>query len=187
MKIKLFSIALLTIILASCAAGEAIEDNTLEILPDNIKKTDLSEHELPVYIYTEKIKDENGVPINMDITHEEGDLDWDIRLGKTFNIIIEDWGDEKKDPVGEIKYMKDLEQFYDYKFIQESEDHVVYSKAIPGDSLNTTYHFYLQKELRDNYFYTVKNNAMEKYTLDQVNIMLEAARSIKPIDEAKTV
>lgn len=165
---------------ASCGEEENKEPEK-EIIPENIKKTDLSEYDLPFFIYTEKIKDENGVPLNMEVLHEEAGLDWEIILGKSFDILVEDWGSERKDPLKEIQRMEELEQHYEYKYIEKTNDYVLYSKGIPGDESHVDYHFFHTIDGGDNYYYSIKSNPMTQFTLDEIKVMLEASKSLKPV------
>jgi hypothetical protein len=179
MKNTLYLFAL--VLIFSCGGDEEI--NNIPVVEETIKKTDLSQFELPFIIQTEKIEDENGVPLNVDVTHDEGELDWELRLGSRFNIVIEDYGDEQKNAITEIKHQQELEQFFDYTYITETEKTVVYSKAIPGDTLNTQHHFYAVKEVGEGYYYTIQSNPAENFTLEEINKMLEASKSLISIDQ----
>lgn len=148
------------------------------VTEENLKKTDLSEYELPFVIQTEKIKDENGSFLNIDVTHEDGELDWILKLGNSFNLVIEDWGDEKLNPKEEVKRQQELEQHFDYNYIKEESNYVVYSKSIPGDTLNTQHYFYSITEVEEGYYYAIKSNPSESFTLKQINSMLEASLSL---------
>lgn len=178
---KKYLLYLLTLALMLTACGEEkTNEPEKEIIPENIKKSDLSEHELPFFIYTEKIKDENGVPLNLEVFHEEAGLDWQIVLGESFDIFVEDWGEEKLNPIQEIERMEELEQHFDFNYLEKTEDYVLYSKAIPNDSAHVDYHFFHTVEFGENYYYSIKSNPMTQFTLDQVKMMLEASKSLKP-------
>lgn len=157
-------------------------ENTENITTEEItKSTDLSSYELPFSIKTEQIKDENGVPLNVDVTHQEGDYEWILKLGDRFNMIIEDWGNEEKNAQSEIQRQQELEQFFIYDFIEEDANYVLYSKAIPGDSLSTEYNFFAVKKV-DDVYYTIKSNPAVNFTLEEAQKMLNASKSLNVID-----
>lgn len=162
-------------ILFSCEEEnkEPLDNNTVEIA----KTSDLTTYELPFLIKTEQIKDKNGVPLNIEVIHEEGDFEWIIKFGERFNLIIEDWGDEEQNASEEIKRQQELEQFFVYNLIEEEEDYTLYSKAIPGDSLSTEFNFYLVKNV-EGIYYTIKSNPAQTFTLDEAKKMLEASKSL---------
>lgn len=178
-KGNIFYFLLISLFLISCG-GEETQKPEPEVIPENIKKTDLTEFEFPFFIYTEKIKDQNGVPFNLEVIHEEAGLDWEIILGNEFNMMIEDWGNEKKNPLAEIQRMEELEQHYEYKYIDKGDNFVLYSKGIPGDAEHVEHHFLYLIEAANNYYYTVKSNPMMEFSLDAAKAMLEASKSITP-------
>lgn len=164
--------------LISCGGEEESNNtNTNTEVVEIAKTTDLTTYELPFSIKTEQIKDKNGVPLNVEVDHEEGDLEWIIKFGERFNIIVEDWGTEEKNAQSEIKRQQELEQFFVYDFIEEGDNSVLYSKAIPGDSVSTEFNFFTVKKV-DDIYYTIKSNPAQQFTLKEAKKMLEASKSL---------
>lgn len=96
-------------------------------------------------------------------------------------MIIEDWGNEEKNAQSEIQRQQELEQFFIYDFIEEDANYVLYSKAIPGDSLSTEYNFFTVKKV-DDVYYTIKSNPAVNFTLEEAQKMLNASKSLHVID-----
>jgi hypothetical protein len=168
---------ILPLFIALSCGEEKTETTTKNKSVETAKTIDLTSYELPFLIKTEQIKDENGVSLNIEVLHEEGDLDWIVKFGERFNLVIEDWGDEEKNASIEIKRQQELEQFFVYGFIENENDYILYSKAIPGDSLSTEYNFYSVKNVGGIY-YTIKSNPAQHFTLEEVKKMLEASKSM---------
>lgn len=175
---KILFLAIPLLFTVSCGETNKEDNNSIEVNEETVKTTDLSQYELPFSIKTEKLTDENGVPLNVEVLHSEGDLEWEIKLGNHFNLIIEDWGNESKNAKNEVNRQKDLEQFFVYNFIEEEDNYVLYSKSIPGDSINVQFNFYAVKKAEAGYFYSIKSNPAENFTLEETKKMLEATKSL---------
>ena len=173
---------ILPLFIAISCGGDKTDSTEQNTSIEIAKTTDLTSYELPFSIKTEQVKDENGVPLNIEVLHEEGDLDWIVKFGDRFSLIIEDWGDEEKNALVEIKRQQELEQFFVYDFIENESDYILYSKSIPGDSLSTEYNFYAVKDVK-GIFYTIKSNPAQNFTLEEAKKMLEASKSLIVADK----
>ncbi|MCT4581896.1 MAG: hypothetical protein N4A35_10795 [Flavobacteriales bacterium] len=123
------------------------------------------------------------------VTHSDGEAKWDLtmRSNKNWSITIEDWGDEEKSVGLEKEIHKETSEVYDYKYIEEGTDYLLFQRALKSGSTTMdektasklpNYHFVVVKNVNGTYI-TIKSNDLGEFRKISAQKMLNAARAIK--------
>lgn len=204
MKKIYFTLALATVF-ASCESGKTEQPNEKEEIKvtEDIKEpaVDLSElrefsmadYDLDATIFIPEnhfmiSEEEEGLEDPV-VTHSDGEAKWDLtmRSNKNWNITIEDWGDEVKSIALEKEINKETSGVYDYNYIEEGNDYLLFQRALKSGSTTMeektasklpNYHFVVVKNINGNYI-TIKSNDMGDFRKISAKKMLNAARAIK--------
>lgn len=123
------------------------------------------------------------------VTHSDGEAKWDLtmRSNKNWSITIEDWDDEEKTVALEKEIHKETSEVYDYKYIEEGSDYLLYQRALKSGSTTMdektasklpNYHFVVVKNINGTYI-TIKSNDLGEFRKVSAQKMLNAARAIK--------
>lgn len=204
MKKIYFTLALATVF-ASCESGKTEQPNEKEEIKvtEEIKEpaVDLSElrefsmadYDLDATIFIPEnhfmiSEEEEGLEDPV-VTHSDGEAKWHLtmRSNKNWNITIEDWGDEVKSIALEKEINKETSEVYDYNYIEEGNDYLLFQRALKSGSTTMeektasklpNYHFVVVKNINGNYI-TIKSNDMGDFRKISAKKMLNAARAIK--------
>jgi len=208
MKKIIFPIAL-SVLLFSCGEDKKDANHTKdtttkeevatpkepEVDLSELRDFDMSPYDLEATLFIPKksymiSEDEEGVedPI---VEHNEGEAYWNLsmRSDKNWNITVEDWGDEEKSIALEKEIHKENADVYDYKYIEEGKDYLLYQRALKlgGTTIEMdekaasklpNYHFVVVKKINGNYI-TIKSNDMGEFRKISAKKMLNSARATK--------
>jgi len=168
-------------------------ESTGDIDIKGLREIDLKEHDLDVTVMIPEkyYKDEDGAEwyVQPDIKHNEGEARWEITLpgDKYWNMVIEDWGDEKYDVAKEKLEHEDQKDIFDFIYEEEGADYMLYSKVLKQE--NTTinpedakmlanYHFFVSKNINGTWI-IARSNEMKDFRGVTARQMLNAARAMK--------
>lgn len=123
------------------------------------------------------------------IDHAEGEAFWDLsmRSDKTWKITVEDWADEEKTIALEKEIHQETSEVYDYNYIEEGKDYLLYQRALKSGSTTmdektasklANYHFVVVKNINGTYI-TIKSNDLGEFRKVSAEKMLNAARAMK--------
>ncbi len=123
------------------------------------------------------------------IDHAEGEAFWDLsmRSDKNWKITVEDWADVEKSIALEKEIHKETAEVYDYNYIEEGEDYLLYQRALTtgGTTMDEktasklpNFHFVVVKKINGTYI-TIKSNDLGEFRKISVEKMMNAARAMK--------
>lgn len=202
---KIYFTLVLTAIFASCEsdATDKTTDKqetqvTEEVQEDAVDLSELREFEMKDFDLEATIfipenhfmisEDEEGLEDPV-VTHADGEAKWDLtmRSNKNWSITIEDWDDEEKTIALEKEIHQETSEVYDYKYIEEGSDYLLYQRALKSGSTTMdektasklpNYHFVVVKNVNGTYI-TIKSNDLGEFRKVSAQKMLNAARAIK--------
>jgi hypothetical protein len=202
---KIYFTLALTAIFASCEsdATDKTTDKeetqvTEEVQEDAVDLSELREFEMKDFDLEATIfipenhfmisEDEEGLEDPV-VTHADGEAKWDLtmRSNKNWSITIEDWDDEEKTIALEKEIHQETSEVYDYKYIEEGSDYLLYQRALKSGSTTMdektasklpNYHFVVVKNVNGTYI-TIKSNDLGEFRKVSAQKMLNAARAIK--------
>lgn len=133
--------------------------------------------------------DENDQLEEPVIEHAEGEAFWDLsmRSDKNWKITVEDWADEEKSIALEKDIHKETSEVYDYNYIEEGSDYLLFQRALKSGSTTMdektasklpNFHFVVVKKINDTYF-TIKSNDLGEFRKVSAEKMMNAARAMK--------
>lgn len=167
--------------------------NTGDLDLKGLREIDMSDKDLDVIIMIPEkyFKDEDGAEwyVQPDIAHNDGEAEWEITIpgDKHWDMVIEDWGDEKYDVAKEKLEHEDQKDIFDFIYEEEGPDYMLYSKVLKQE--NTTidpedakqlpnYHFFVTKQINGSWI-VARSNEMKDYRGVVARQMLNAARAMK--------
>lgn len=120
--------------LASCGGEESEKpkketEETVDL--DGYEELNLSEHDLNVSIMLPTKETAMGT-VKPQISHEEGGFKWNITIGPSFGLIIEDFGSEAnlvkrhKERLGE-------KEFFHIEYVKEEDNVILYKRMLKYD------------------------------------------------------
>lgn len=204
MKKIYFTIALASLF-ASCESDNSEqpkEKEKTEVTEENkepavdlseLREFAMSDYDLEATIFIPEnhfmISDEEEGLEEPVVTHSDGEAKWDLtmRSNKNWSITIEDWDDEEKTVALEKEIHKETSEVYDYKYIEEGSDYLLYQRALKSGSTTMdektasklpNYHFVVVKNINGTYI-TIKSNDLGEFRKVSAQKMLNAARAIK--------
>lgn len=173
-----------------------VEEVKKEVTIDlkNLREFDMTKFDLEATVYVPEkhymiSEEEEGLEDPV-VKHNEGEAYWELsmRSDKTWNITIEDWGDEEKTIALEKEIHKETSSVYAYNYVEEGEDFLMFQRSLNSGSTTTidektasklpNYHFIVIKKINGIYI-TIKSNDLGDYRKISVKKMLNAARAIK--------
>lgn len=131
-------------------------------------------------------KDQLEEPV---VDHAEGEAFWDLsmRSDKNWKITVEDWADEEKSIALEKEIHKETSEVYDYNYIEEGSDYLLYQRALKSGSTTMdektasklpNFHFVVVKNINGTYI-TIKSDDLGEFRKVSAEKMLNAARAMK--------
>lgn len=124
------------------------------------------------------------------VEHNEGEAFWDLSMRSEkgrWKITVEDWADEQKTIALEKEIHQETGEVYDYKYIEEGADYLLFQRALKSGSTTmdektasklANYHFVVVKEINGTYI-TIKSDDLGEFRKISAEKMLNAARAMK--------
>ncbi len=148
---------------------------------------DLSEYEIPATIMLPDETANIGASTKPEVEHKESDFYWDISVGPSFHLHIEDYGDNAM-LVEKQKQKLSNFSFYDIHYLVEEEDLIVYEQKLKvrgkanaphGVGIeHVSYHVYGIRNINGiNFEIRSKDEGVEKPIIE---LMAKSIRSFKP-------
>lgn len=167
------------------------EENPIDF--SELREFNLSNFDLEATIFIPEShymvsEEEEGVEDPV-VEHSDGEAIWNLhmRSNKNWDITIEDWGEEKMSIAKEKEIHKETSEVYDYNYIEEGEDFMLYQRALKSGSTTIdektasklpNYHFFVVKNINGS-FITIKSNDLGEFRKISAKKMLNSARTIK--------
>lgn len=130
-----------------------------------------------------------GASTRPEVIHGEEGFKWEIEVGQNFNLIIDDFGEEKNKVSEKKKSLMALDIF-ETKFLVDEKDLIVYESTLKVEGEKSSpiviakphvsYHVYGQKII-DGYNYVFRSRE-EGYPKNIIDLM---AKSIRSVEEVK--
>lgn len=189
MKFLKFSLYLLvSMLIIACGSddsenGEEQKQETEEINTDGMSDLPLKEYGLDLVIKTPPISSSTG-SILPSVHHEDGTLDWTIKIGDKFKMIIEEWSPEHQ-PAQKVseekKYISNLPFIIEY--LEESENLIMYKRSLPeGQGGKPTYHVYSAQKINGVTY--VFKSGMDGGHKPVIEDMVKTIKTVEPIEKA---
>lgn len=164
--------------------SELTEEELYEFQGFNMKPYDI-----PILIMLPDETANIGASTKPEVTHVEDDFKWDLQVGPNFNMIIDDWGSDRKMVEDEKKRLAGL-NFYSIKYLVDEPDFILYERTLKVDGKkgvsnkvgveHKTYHVYGQKVINDiTYVFQSREEGYEKVIID---LMAKSIKSVKPLE-----
>jgi hypothetical protein len=156
-KLIIYSLFISCLVFNSCTDSNELNDEQLidEALLD-FNKFSLKEFDIPATILLPDETSNIGASTKIEVRHTEGDFIWDLKIGPNFELVINDWGDDKEILNAEVKKLEDLE-FYQVKFLKKTSNTLIYERILKVDGKKNasknvgiehkTYHLFMMKEI----------------------------------------
>jgi hypothetical protein len=184
-------ISLLT--LTGCTNSEENnEEQTVDEALLDFNKFSLEEYEIPATILLPDQTSDIGAATKVEVKHTEGDFLWDLKIGQNFELIINDWGDDKEILNAEIKKLKELE-FYNVKFLKKTPTTLIYERTLKVDGkknaskkvgvIHKTYHLFMMKTI-NNVIYVFENGETGS-TKEIVELQEKCINSVQGLNTEK--
>jgi hypothetical protein len=181
-----------TLLAMPSCSGDGPDPDSDEIVVDDdyyeFQDFNLSEYDIPAYI---KLPDETaniGASTKPEVVHIEDDIQWEIKIGTNFQLIIEDYGDINDLIEVEKKELAD-KKFFKVKYLIDEKDLILYErtlmvkgtdKASPTVGVeHKTYHVYASKTI-DGITYELQSRE-EGYEKVIIELMAKSIKSFRPI------
>ena len=166
--------------------GELKKENVNEYSEDYYKfsKINLKKHGIMASIMLPNETAGIGTAEIPEIKHVDSDFRWELKVGNTFSLFIEDFGVNNMLINNMMEKLKAQSNVYTINYLTKSPSLLVYEKTIKkrestSNRQKKTYHIYSQKKI-DNIIYEIKNsdNGNSK---DVVLYMQKSIASIKSV------
>lgn len=189
MKIYLYIFLLLLtpFLMVSCGSDAKTDELTEEDLY-NFTGLSLKPYDIPVMIMLPNENANIGASTKPEVTHVEGDFQWEIEVGPNYHLKIDDWG-ANRGLVKEEKKALAEKDFYEIKYLIDEPDLIMYERILKVDGKkgvgkdvgyeHKTYHVFGQVIVDDiAYVIQSREDGYEKVIID---LMVKSIKSIKPL------
>lgn len=182
----LFSAVLL---MFGCKGDEKPVDNT-SVEEDfyEYRKFNLKDYGLKATIMLPDETANIGASTRPEVIHGEEGFKWEIEVGPNFNLIIDDFGEERN-KVGDKKKSLQALDIFETKFLVDEKDLIVYESTLKVEGEKSSpivvakphvsYHVYGQKII-DGYTYVFRSRE-EGYPKHIIDLMAKSIRSVEEI------
>ncbi len=166
-------------ILVGCGGGEKKKEDQGGDKKDkkelkHMEMLHLGEHGLPLKLMVPEENVKKQVP-PPEVEFNPSTSKMRIRVGESFQLSLKQVDPR---PIEDVKAdLKNLQQAYEFKFLKESNDMLLYRKVIPNSDLKY-FHFYKVKEV-DGKPYVVRSLKEGEFTRKQVERMLDAVGTME--------
>ena len=156
----LLSLYAIISLIASCNSDGKESEKDLDLAEnyDDFQKFDLTKFNIPAKIMLPGPTANIGASLNPEVIYSEGGFKWDIKVGPSYSLHIEDWGANTNLVAERKKKLKDLEM-YEIDYIVDEQDLIIYKSTlkVKGDPkaskevgvLHQEYHVYGEKVIND--------------------------------------
>jgi hypothetical protein len=158
----------------------------------DFNKFSLKPYDIPANILLPDETSNIGASTKVEVTHTEGDFLWCLQVGPNFELVINDWGNDKEILNAEVKKLKSLE-FYNVKFLKKTPTTLLYErrlnvkgkKNVPKNVgiEHKSYHLFMTKTIQ-NIIYTFETNDGGS-TKEIVELQEKCINSIHEINNPK--
>ena len=166
-----FLLSCLSFLLINCKGSSDSSDVTEEELYE-FQGFSMKSYDIPIIIMLPDETANIGASTRPEVTHIDNDFRWEINVGPNFNMIIDDWGSDRKMVESKKKELASL-KFYKINYLVDEPDFILYEQELKvqgkkGVSKNVgvehkTYHAYGQKVVNDiTYVLEVETKVMKK-------------------------
>ena len=175
---------------SSCDEVPVVNNEDAEFVDEYYEFQDfnLSDYEIPAIISLPDETANIGASTMPEIIHVESDYQWDLKVGRNFEMHIEDCA-EVADLVKEKKEELADRTFYNIKYLIEDKDLIMYQRTLVvsgTDNASPTvgiehksYHVYGQKKLGKIYYELRSSEEGSDKTI--IDLMVKSIRSLRPI------
>ena len=195
MKFKFFIYSLfiscLTLTACSNSSDSKEQEGIDEALLD-FNKFSLKSFDIPATILLPDETSNIGASTKVEVTHTEGDFLWDLKVGPNFELVINDWGNDKEILNAEVKKLKNLD-FYNVKFLKKTATTLLYERTLNVDGKKNasknvgiehkSYHLFMTKTIQ-NIIYTFETNDGGS-TKEIIELQEKCINSIHEINNSK--
>lgn len=180
---------MIPVLMTGCGGDENGTELTEEDL-DAFQGFNMKPFDIPIVIMLPDETANIGASTTPEVIHVEDDFKWEINVGPNFNMIIDDWGSDRKMVVDEKKKLAGLD-FYDIKYLVDEPEFIMYERTLKVDGKkgvsktvgveHKTYHVYGQKVINNiTYVFRSRDEGYEKMIID---LMAKSIKSVKPLNE----
>ena len=167
--------------------NEGIDEALLDF-----NKFSFQPYDIPASILLPDETSNIGASTKVEVTHTEGDFLWDLKVGPNFELVINDWGNDKEILNAEVKKLKNLD-FYNVKFLKKTATTLLYERTLNVDGKKNasknvgiehkSYHLFMTKTIQ-NIIYTFETNDGGS-TKEIVELQEKCINSIHEINNSK--
>jgi hypothetical protein len=192
-KFIIYSLFISCLTISSCTNSvESIEEDGIDEALLDFNKFSLKNFDIPATILLPDETSNIGASTKVEVTHTEGDFLWDLKVGPNFELVINDWGNDKEILNAEIKKLKNLD-FYNVKFIKKTATTLIYERTLNVNGKKNapknvgvehkSYHLFMTKTIQ-NIIYTFETNEGGT-TKEIVELQEKCINSIHEINNSK--
>jgi hypothetical protein len=129
-KFIIYSLFISCLTLTACSnSDENSNDQVIDEALLDFNEFSLNEYDIPATILLPDETSNVGASTKVEVVHTEGDFLWDLKVGPNFELVINDWGDDKEILNAELKKLKDL-KFFNVKFLKKTPNTLVYERTL---------------------------------------------------------
>lgn len=148
--------------------NESIEDDYYQF-----QQVDLRKYDIDAILMVPDATAGIGTSFKPEIVHSPGDFKWQIKIGRNFQLNIEDYGDNSFRFL-EMRKKISKNKFFEVKFLKEQKDQILFLR-----NMDKSYHVYAVKKLGDiNYEFTCRESGYSKKVAE---FMFKSIKSFKKI------
>jgi hypothetical protein len=106
-----------------------------------------------------------GTSLKPEVNYEEGGFRWELNVGRQFQLLIEDYGDNALRFEEFKRKLLKPSKFFHYKIIKEEPHLLIYQRVVKGNFVQTDnkkYHIYALKKINDIYYEFMSPEAGER-------------------------
>ena len=192
-KFIIYSLFISCLTLTACSnSSDSKEQEGIDEALLDFNKFSLKSFDIPATILLPDETSNIGASTKVEVTHTEGDFLWDLKVGPNFELVINDWGNDKEILNAEVKKLKNLD-FYNVKFLKKTATTLVYERTLNVNGKKNTpksvgiehksYHLFMTKTIQ-NIIYTFETNEGGS-TKEIVELQEKCINSIYEINNPK--
>ena len=166
-KFIIYSLFISCLTLTACSnSSDSKEQEGIDEALLDFNKFSLKSFDIPATILLPDETSNIGASTKVEVTHTEGDFLWDLKVGPNFELVINDWGNDKEILNAEVKKLKNLD-FYNVKFLKKTATTLLYERTLNVDGKKNasknvgiehkSYHLFMTKTIQ-NIIYTFETN-----------------------------
>ena len=138
-----------SLFLVSCGGSEDPIDETTDSEVDSsleyseMNEMSLKSHGLNMQFMVPDVASSTGAALEPQVLHEDGDYMWDVKIGKHFHMVIEDYGKEKDKVKNEKARLADLDKIFVTEYLTDEPNIIMYKRTLHEDQGGKpSYHVY---------------------------------------------